>query len=512
MTMRRVVLIVCLLLAVVCVLFVALSPGHRREKSFPDGSIVRIEKVGFTTNEEEIDIGDQMEKFKKTVFEFWQSKVLKKPPVGPAGMSSWYMNANIRSNEPALYVYVSRRVPGKGYRGVNVQGGQLIDEHGCVYTATQSGGSDDGRLSGTTSSGMGGTQYSVGWFRFEAFPRREKSFRFRIYENAQLTGLHPPENIPFIELTIANPTEPKKISEWPAEPLPLTSSQDKVSFILTNVAVKSGRVDFTGLSEAFIGSPSGLETGFQVTEDGESSTNWSALYCEMYDASGNYVSSSPSPYFPLATLCFREPAWKLRVKFFGSEKSRGASNAVWTIANLRVPDAGEYTPVNQSNVLQGVPIRFGCFGGPGEFNYSNGIVLFSKPPDKYKKYDRANPIAWPKNWTGSKGALKPTFRLEAREPNLAIDIGDLSADQRLTVRAVDNQGREFYGHKLNDWSYSPKSGHSVHPVPYMEPWYEQEGSFVIVDLPSDARTVDITFCIHTCRTGEFVFKPPVSSQ
>jgi hypothetical protein len=34
-------------------------------------------------------------------------------------------------------------------------------------------------------------------------------------------------------------------------------------------------------------------------------------------------------------------------------------------------------------------------------------------------------------------------------------------------------------------------------------WY-----FPAFDLPADAKTVDLTFCVHTCRTAEFVFQPP----
>jgi hypothetical protein len=75
---------------------------------------------------------------------------------------------------------------------------------------------------------------------------------------------------------------------------------------------------------------------------------------------------------------------------------------------------------------------------------------------------------------------------------------------------VDDQGREVYGHKLNYGSYDPESGPDSPTTPYIEPWFESEGDFVILDLPKDAKTVDLTVCIHTCRTAEFVFKPPQS--
>ena len=166
--MRRFLIITFIVLVALCLgLFVASHSGSRQQ-SLPDGSIIRIEKVGFTTNDERIELGGRLEKWRQTAVAFWQSKVLNKPRVFSTGMSSWYMNVDSRSNEPALYIYISRPVPGKGYSSVDAQRAQLIDGDGCVYNATQSGGSDDGRLPAGATTSMGGTGYSVGWFRFEA--------------------------------------------------------------------------------------------------------------------------------------------------------------------------------------------------------------------------------------------------------------------------------------------------------------------------------------------------------
>jgi hypothetical protein len=459
----------------------------------PDGSIIRIEKAGFTTNQEQIELGGRLEKWKKILLTFWQSKVLKKPATSGSG-SGWGMSANIRTNEPALYIYISRRAPANDYRNVDAGGAQLIDADGCVYGATQAGGSDDGRLSKSAPPAMGGIRYSVGWFRFEAFPRRQKMFRFRVYDAPPpYDYAHPGTN--FVEIAIANPAPITKTTEWSSEPLPITRSQDKVSFVLANAFVTK----MSGSIGPNAGEAS-LWTDYQVIEDGQPSANWRVVYRELYDATGNFITSPEySEGYSLDALSFREPAWKLRVKFFGNENSRVASNAIWTVTNLSVPGPGKFILINQSNTLQRVPIRFGSFGGPGSFTYSNAITVHAEPLGKRVENDFANLIAWPS-----------TFSLKTHTPHLAIEIGNLSADQRLTVRSVDDQGRAVYGHKVNDWAYSWEPGHKPSAVHYIDSWFDTERGFVLLDLPADAKTVDLTFCIHTGRTAEFTFKPPQS--
>jgi len=36
--------------------------------------------------------------------------------------------------------------------------------------------------------------------------------------------------------------------------------------------------------------------------------------------------------------------------------------------------------------------------------------------------------------------------------------------------------------------------------------------FLFFDLPDDAKTLDLTFCIHHARTAEFIFKPPAAES
>jgi hypothetical protein len=495
--MRRLIIIICLIavFAAALAIFIVLKIGSR-EKAMSDSSLIRVEKVAFG-KEEHIALGGPLQKIKNALIEFWRSKI-SRGGFAPSftGSSAWYQNMVTHTNEPALYIYISRRQPGQGYRSVDAGTARLIDQDGCSFFPTQSGGWDDGIL--TTPSSPSGMNYSVGWFRFEAFPRRDKSFRLVIDDDRRGARATIGKG-GSVEFTIANPAPAPTNADWTIQTLPIAQTHGNVSFILTN-AVSRTNLAGPRNSKYLVKS---LTTDFDFIEDGVHSTNWLAVDSELYDISGNFLLRN---FNSTAALCPREPAWKLRVKFFGSENSHTASNAVWTISGVNVPEPGKYAELDQSRELQGVRIKVGAFGGAGDFTYSNCVVLHNAPLDNSVKRNSATVISWPGNWTGSNSIQKPTFGLKTRKPHLALDLGDLTPDQRFTVRAVDDQGREFYGHKVYD--YMPQASRKKSPVRYLEHWYESEGDFVILDLPDDAKTVDLMFCIHTCQTAEFIFKPP----
>jgi hypothetical protein len=467
----------------------------------PDGSFIRVEKVTFG-KQEDIKLGGPIEKLKATLPASWQAKW--PGPKRPGRNFSWRQNAVMHANDDALYIYISRRDPGKGYRGVEARLAQVVDKDGCVYESTQRGGYDDGLIP-TKTMGPPWMNSSVGWFRFEAFPRRDKKFRLLVY-GERANGAPDYGQTNFAEFRIANPAPRLRIADWPEARLPVVRTQDRLSFILTKVTIQK--------TNSFLPLPLNLkrraiQADYEFTEDGQPSTNWQALETDLYDSGGNFVSGASGAQ---DCLCPRESAWKMRVKFFGSEKSRAASNAVWTLRGLAVPAPGQFTLLDRSQELQGVPVKAVTFGGAGNFTYSNNIPLEATPSKEPITEDSASIISMPSNWTGKHSILVPTFRVQSKSPHLAFDFGDLSGDQRLTVRAVDDQCREFYGHALGWKDYAPSSGNRLDGANYLDNWSMGEGTFMTFDLPVDAKTVDLTFCVHTCRTAEFIFKPPGSDE
>lgn len=496
--MRRLIIVISgIILAFLCVGLVVFSLTNRREKAFPDGSVIRIEKVAFG-HQEHFELGTALDKLKGFVERFWRAKFGPVQTFFP-GHSSWWNNSVwnnsvMHSNEPALYIYVSRRKTGQGYQNVNARTAQLIDADGCIYTPTQSGGWNDG-LNIQATNGMG---YSVGWFRFEAFPRRDRRFRLLLYEDPANWTWPQPKAKP-LEFTVANPAPPPKAAGCVAEPLPITHTQDNLAITLASLAIKSNQFGLYGF-EAM--NPKILEARYSFKEDGRPSSNWVAKDAELYDSSGNFASGN---FVSPQCLCLREAAWKLVVKFYGNEDARAASNATWKLPGLAIPAAGQHIALDRTNSLQGVSVRLAAFGGSGDFTYSNNLALTAKVLEKPLDYNSTSIISWPSS--GPFQTTHATFDLHTKSPHLVLEIGKLHDDQRFTVRAVDDQGREFYAHKVYGEFDSPSR--NKHPRPlYLENWNDSEGSFLILDLPANAKTVDLFICVHTCRTAEFIFKPP----
>jgi hypothetical protein len=499
--MRRFLIILCGFLAVaLCLGWLLWSQAGSRDYTMPDGSIISVEKVGYG-EQEHIYLSGTLDRLKAALPPSWQEMfpALKLPAIG----RSWHINAVTRTNEDALYIYISRRKPGQGYCAVGTdQFAQLVDEDGCAFVSAVSGGYDDGPFATTTMpTGIPGMGTRVAWFRFEAFPRRDRKFRFLVSDFPQdRTPTSGPLN--HAEFTVANPAPRPRIANWPVEPLPITRTQDRVSFILTNVTIKTN--DFGNMRHNL--KSKAIQADYAFAEDGQPSTNWEALETDLYDSSSNFISGK-SPY--AGALCPRESAWKLRVKFFGGQQSRAGSNAVWTLRGVAVPGPGQFTLLDRSEKLQGVPVKAVTFGGAGNFTYSNNIALDGTPAVEPITNNYSAMISMPANWSGKHSIPQPAYSLHVNRPHLAVDIGDLSGDQRFTVRAVDDQGREFYGYKLR-WRLPSAAKHDS--VNFLDNWYDHEGNFLAFDLPADAKTVDLTFCVHTCRTAEFIFKPPAAER
>ena len=447
--------------------------------------------------DDEFVLGGIAGKVKHFVREFWRQAVSHS--TSPTSSGSWSDDdSNLHTNAPALYVYISRLVPGKGYRAVESQTAFLIDEDGCAFQSAQAGGMDDGQIAVAKTNRVG-MNYDVGWFRFEAFPRRDKRFRLVVVADGSPIGGSLPTNTPTAEFPISNPVKRPQPAGWSVEPIPIRRDQDGVSFTLASVNTRANSDPDT---PATLLARTVVPT-FECVENGKLSTNWQGIVEELTDASGNFATINDDNGLPFS-LCPREAAWKLRVKFFGSEDSAFASNAAWTLPRLSIPGPTNSVPLNFSNTLQGVSVRVAAIGGPGNFTYSNAIVLQALPLRRSEKYDWASISAWPPNWTGSNSVLKPTFKVRSHVPHLALAVDKMTPDQRLTVRVVDDRGRVLYGRTHG------QSPAEMPPGPnYLKDLTDDSpGSFVFLDLPADAMTLDLTFCVHTCRKAEFIFKPP----
>jgi hypothetical protein len=459
-------------------------PGHRRDARLADGSRLVVEKVAYGKLEP-FQYGGWREKLKQHLPPALVSHLF---PASPGtGSSSWVMNTVIRTNNDALYIYITRGDPATGdYADTGMMNIELLDEHGCAFIPSRTGGEDDGRLGSTPGS----SGSSVGWCRFDAFPRHERNFRMQVFGH---------DGTIEAEFVLANPVPPSApTNHWATEPLPITKSIGDVAFTLTGITIQSN----TFPRGSWNWEPQKIVPEYEILESGNASTNWRALDMDLYDGSGNFASEMVPDF---RFLCPRESAWKMRVKFFGSEQSHAASNAVWTLHGLSVPAPGKFNLLSGSNELQGVEVKAVAFAGTGNFEYLNNLPASGSPLAEEIKRSILK-----STWSAHhNGRNIYSYKVQGMTPHLFIEIGDLTDDQRFTARATDDQGREFYAYQLVHYAPTEPPKGKPSEINYLNRSYlDGGGLFLAFDLPADTKTVDVTFCVHSCYTPEFIFKPP----
>ncbi len=403
----------------------------------------------------------------------------------------------MHSNEDALYIYFTRvGAENDGYTSVDFTQVELLDEHGCIFLPTQAGGDDDGRLvamPGTPARPRMGSGYSVGWFRFEAFPRHESKFRLRVFTD---------ETNQCAEFVVANPASPPVTAKWVTQPLPITNVIGDVSFSLTQLKVKTNVASHKYFG--YYGNPIHLVPKYEISEAGQPSTNWEGLDAELYDSSGNFASAM---YGDLGYLSPREAAWKLRVKFFGSEFSHAASNATWTLPGLVVPEHGKFVLLQSARgIFKGVPIKAIAFAGVGDFVYSNNLPTAIDAAD-VPQGESSLKTSWNNNRAGVSSEIHTVHGLI---PHLLLEVGHLNDDQRITIRATDEQGRNYYAYEWHAYGNNPPPKEKPDKILYLDKRYGQptatvSHTFLGLNLPAEVKTVDVTICVHAGTIAEFIF-------
>lgn len=480
MRISRIALFLVLpLVAVAALVFFLSHRSNPIEYKLTDGSIVRLEKVSYGKDEKFMPRGGWLRRLQDEAVAHLPSKWTSGFAYGSGVTSSWWNNSVVHTNSDALHIWITRRDPLSGnYLDVKIQSAQLLDEHGCTFIATQCGGDNNAQVT---------NGYCVGWFRFEAFPRHERSFRFQLFDN--YGGNYA------CEFTVANPAPaPKEAADWSVNSLPITNREGDIAFILRSLTIKTNQDNSKAIR---YGNPRQIVPAFEVTEHNEPSHEWEAVDQDLWDRSGNFASEM---WGDSLFLCPQEKAWKLVVRFFGSEKSSSASNSVWTLRSLKVPAPGEFTNLNATQDVQGVTLTAISLAGAGNVTYSNNVAVQASPITGTNENNFYNN-------SSSGGMNMNNYNLTANTPHIAMLIPKLPDDQRLTVRATDDRGREFYAH---EWAWGTYQRHPayVSQLHYLK-LYDSSGlTFLTLDLADDSKTIDLTFCIHKARNAEFIFKPP----
>jgi hypothetical protein len=273
--------------------------------------------------------------------------------------------------------------------------------------------------------------------RVEAFPRREGKFYVTVEE-----GGNGGQEIAEKKFIISNPTS-KSFSDWPAQTLPSTQTDDDLSVTLTKL-VSGAQMPFTrGDADADDAMSKGVQAAFHVERAGRAVSNWLPVSIETFDATGNHVNgwsqtfpnngNSQSTEWPNGdgTLTYqyglwaREP-WKIRLEF--SQQSDFADYESWIVPALPVVPGKQQEMYNY-----GGNRRTAMTNAPFAETDLNGVHIKLFPAKQFT--DAGN-----NNWM---------------QGGLFIEINpDIPAGYRFTVKATDDQTNDIpcsqYGSNRNN--------------------------------------------------------------
>jgi hypothetical protein len=486
-TVRNWSVVAAIVVTVVFAFSLIRSPA--REIVMADGTVLRVERVVFGKRDNWVP-EVWFQKLKAKIISLLPDRFARKPKSTSTTLvsspSNWNQVSEVHANADALHVWITRKVLRTGqFVDSRVNFGVLVDEHGCPLLSTQSGGMQNFGTNGN---------YSVTWLTFEAFPRDQRQFRLRLYDWA-----YPNSTNLVGEFVIDNPARQSKAkSSWTTQPLPATQRSGDVSFTLTGITIQTN-AEFLKARYPNVLGPREIVPAFTVTERGEPSGEWWAGDFDLWDNTGNFASEWPPKS---RFLCPDVPAWKLVVKFYGTERSALASNETWVLKGLKVPGPGEFTHLKEVHELMGMKIKAIALAGAGKVVYSNNwstreiSVVETAAPASGERITNGPPNSISRG-AGTGGYVMETHKLSTA--HLGLSLSALMDDRLLTVTATDDQGRTF---QLHEWFNNERR-----EAGWFYRRYEKNPAILLLDLPADAKTVDLTITMHRPRLVEFVVKP-----
>ena len=491
----RFVLVIVLGIAVLVGVGLIYARGRHsnRDCRLPDGTVLHLERVEYASH-------DDIHRTFDPSMGWWAD--LK----GQAGLrlggafgqkvadsvhgylTSTGVDAPFHTNIGSLRIWMVERSGMSGaLRDFEILSGEVVDDHGCVFRATSISGDYYG-----PSMGYPGHAYNSWLLTFEAFPRREGQFRLRVLEGKTKT---------WAEYGISNLAQVTHQIAWTTQPLPITRTDGGVEVILTAIDIKTNRPANGSLPgpAAFdsTNGPYAVVPRFEFRENGRPTAAWRAEGFELWDSSSNVTVTGYGFPGQSLFLCPQEPAWRLKAQCYGSEEAQTASNEVWAIRGVKVTAPGEISVNDTNHEFASTSVRWLAMTGPGAVDYSNGtpFAATNRP-----SVDSTNAV----KYTYQPGRGRVVTRISSGcQITLRVRGGDTG--QALTVRAVDGDGRSYYAEA---WKTGRGGVVETNVVHYLDQRRWANLNVLIVRLPPDVKTVDVSFCIHNPKTEEFVVKPP----
>ncbi len=386
--------IISIILLIVIAIAIAVALARSREDNrghraiLPDGSTVEF--LGTAVGGAQFTTDSQWQRYARRYLPaYFQNWI----PMPVTGNCSW------GPNSMTVYIRLSHASP-TSVTSPPWQGYTTEDDGGMSYPGE----------GGYCSFGSNPTSIIYG-LSLRAYPRRQKKFLL------QLLGAN---GAVIASLLVPNPVK-GPFSEWKPAPLPQTSSNGPVTLTLQ------------GLEQVGEGQRGYLNPHWVLAASDPAWAKARERFWMVDDATGN---EGP-------VLSRREPAWKLRTLVFRQHPEDLATNQL-ALTNIALPTAGNFVPVDQSNVCAGVGINVMVLAGPGSFGLSNGVTRFMLPPSQGTGGHSTS--------SGYGGSVETWGD---SNPFLLIEVSNAQADDEIVFHVHDDQGREVKVQSTGGWDSQP---------------------------------------------------------
>ena len=455
---------------VVCVLLAALAIWIRTPEvpsvRLKDGSTLRLEFVGFQRKDSEGQKLRWLDPIRS-----WVAQKLGRPIFSRPGLQS-----------DSLVYWISRREKDTGkYMGFDwLSHAVAVDAHGCEFDATPLMiVHSDNWAAGARPlpTPPAGAKYILVSGTLPVFPRREKTFKLRVY-NRQLALV--------AEFEAPNPLY-HRYPTWEPEDMPATHQAGDLTASLVSLS-----------NRWTVDRHDGLELKrFSLAPEFQLATDWELSDLEVEDATGN--RGTAEPFYPFRfhrqmhwvrdrellsarfKLCTNETAWKLHATFFRTPEGRFSSNETWTIPDLKLPAPGSAKILQGSNTWQGVTVRLCFVAGPGSVTYSNGVPVSAALSSGGHSMSGGGRM--------SGGILIAEGSVDTDKPQVMIHLTGLNQESRF-------QGFARTGGSTYRCSDSQNNDYRLLQLP----------------VPQGTDSVDLTFVIQRPRVIDFLVRPALPTD
>lgn len=382
-----------------------------------------------------------------------------------------------------LVYWISRREKGTGrYLGFDwLSHAVAVDSHGCTFDSTPI------MLIHTHNWAAGarplpqppsGAKYILVSGELPVFPRREKTFKLRVYDRQlQLAG----------EFEVTNPMY-RLYPTWKAQDLSIMRSAEDLQASLVGLTNRWRGASYDGLKLR----------RFSLTPEILTTADWELSDLEVEDATGNrgpgigpFSGGSPRmPHWvrnkrPVSAefrLCTNETAWKLHATFCRTAEAQFTPNETWTVPHLAIPAAATARVLSGSNAWQGVTVSLCAVAGPGRISYSNGVPVSAAEFTGGGGGGGGNRMAG--------GVLVSDMWVSTDKPQVMVHISGLTERSRFQCLA--------------------KCGGATYVCP--EAGNANNYKLLQLNVPDGTDWVDLTFVIQQPRLIDFFIRPQAPQE